>query len=192
MNDNFVSTPQILARLTAGAVNLKAYGGRSSSRGRLIGTETAGCLKNLSQDAMDYAMAVYMCDEVSRKNVIINTERQAFRIAERGKWKIGPSQLKAMAEIAANIAMNTNKCPACNGVGSSKLRVVCKKCGGDGSSTINFSMIARAIKLEPTSFNRIWQDRFFSILDYVLMVDAEVLGKISKNTREIDTKEVLW
>ena len=185
-----MSNPEILARLTAGSVNPAACGGRSSSRERLMGCEVAGSLKGLSQDAMDYTMAVYMCDEASRQNVIMNTERQALRIAERGKWKIRPSQIRALAEIAANEAMNPNKCKLCNGTGKATLGSVCKKCGGLRMGVINFAIIARAVKVEPNSFGLAWKDKFLDILDYVLMVNAEACKRIAINTQEIDEKRI--
>lgn len=95
-----MATVEILARLTASAINPAACGGRSTNTESLSSAEIAGLLRGLTQEQMDFAQAKYCGDVPAQVRFLINVRKQAVIMAERGKWKVRPSQIQALADQA--------------------------------------------------------------------------------------------
>lgn len=150
-----MANAESLARLTAGAVNPGAVSGHSTSNETLKGLEFAGALSGISNDAMIYAQAVYMRDSIATHKLLILTHKQAQIESERGKWKVRPSQVKKLAEIALNEVVN-------------------KRITADES--------AKQLGISKAAYLTNWKPKLCKMLMYLNELDGSVRIAISRNS----------
>ncbi len=177
-----MATVESLARLTSGSINPATSGGRSTANNALSSAEIAGLLSGLNKEQMTFALAKYTLDDRAVEQLIITTRMQTLRISQRGKWKIRPSQLKALADIATAESLNPNRCKRCNGIGRAANKA-CVSCSGTGFKRLSNRKIAEAVDVPETSFRRDWKDRLCAVLEYVYSLDNAVRFRVSINSR---------
>jgi hypothetical protein len=146
---------EALARLTASAINPAACGGRSTSTERLSSSEIAFLLKGLTQEQMDFAQAKYCGDVSAQVRLLMNVRKYADDQAARGKWKVRPSQIQALAEQAV--------------IESLTKRIASKQ-------------IASALGISEPAFCANWKDKFKLLLKPLYEHDGAVSNAVYRNS----------
>ncbi len=167
-----------LGSLTAGTINPAATGGHSSARDKLIGVESAGDLAGFTLVETAYALAKYMGDEASVSVVLIATRKQAGDLAAKGRWKVRPSQLLILADIATHEALSPCRCKKCAGTGS-KQNKVCLSCGGSGLGHESTVAMARAVGVDNSVFHRCYKEKLANMLGYLYDIESSIRLKLA-------------
>jgi hypothetical protein len=150
-----MASVEILARLTASAINPAACGGRSTNTESLSSAEIAGLLRGLTQEQMMLAQAKYMGDVAAQVKFLVYARSQATREAERGRWKVRPSQIQQIADIAAH------------------------------ESTVRretVEVMAKSMGISKSTFQECWKKKLEALVMPLLELDAAVSRAIHKNS----------
>jgi hypothetical protein len=150
-----MSSVETLARLTATAINPAACGGRSTSTENLSSSEIAGLLKGLTQEQMIYAQAKYMGDIAAQITLLIYIRGIATREAERGKWKVRPSQIDKLADIAAHESINRRE---------------------------TVDVMAKSMGINKSTFSECWKNKLEILMMKLSDLDASVSHAVYKNS----------
>ena len=167
-----------LGALTAGTINPAATGGHSSARDKLTGVESAGDLAGFTVVETAYALAKFMGDEASVGVVLIATRKQAGTLATRGHWKVRPSQLVILADIATHEALSPCRCKKCGGTGH-KLNKVCLSCSGSGLGHESTVSMARAVGVDNSVFHRCYKEKLAVMLGFLYDIESTIRLKLA-------------
>ena len=172
---------EVLALLTAGSVNPASVGGKSCRGDSLSKSEIAGLLAGLSDIEMAYAMAKFAGDDSAVSTVLIMTRKQAITFAVRSGWKVRPSQLKALADIATHEALSPCKCKRCGGIGF-RLNKACIPCNGTGLGHESSRSMANAIGVDEAAYRRNWREKLSIVLAYLYDLESSINKKVYFNS----------
>jgi hypothetical protein len=178
-----------LGSLTAGTINPALSGGHSSSRDKLIGVECAGDLAGLIPVEMAYIAAKYMGDEASVSAVLIATRKQAVNLAVKNRWKVSPSKLLILADIATHEALSSCRCKRCLGTGY-KVNKVCLSCGGSGLGHESTVAMARAVGVDESVYRRCWKEKLVHMLAFLYDIERSIRLKLALRNNNWTTAEI--
>ncbi len=100
------------------------------------------------------------------------------------KWKIrerGEEKIRGLVQLIIFELTSTPRCPKCKGTKYNRALKQCKPCEGTGFYKIRNSHRAKALKINQSTWNRVWEFRYSEALSLVLNCESEALRKISKN-----------
>ena len=177
-----------LGSLTAGTINPAVTGGHSSARDKLIGVESAGDLAGFTPVETAYALAKFMGDDASVGVVLIATRKQAAHLASKGHWKVRPSQLVILADIATHEALSPCRCERCSGTGS-KLNKVCLSCGGSGLGHESTVAMARAVGVDNSVFHRCYKEKLAVMLNFLYDIEGAIRLKLALRNNDWTTAQ---
>ncbi|UOA08340.1 hypothetical protein [Methylobacter sp. S3L5C] len=177
-----------IGSLTAGTINPEATGGHSSAANKLMGIEAAGDMSGFTALEMGYVQAKYMGDDESVGIVLIATRNQIASMALKGKWKIRPSQLSILADIATHEALSPCRCRKCNGVGR-KLNKVCLSCSGSGLGHESTVAMARAVGVDNSVFHRCYKEKLVHALAFLYDIESSIRIKLSLHNNNWTTAQ---
>ncbi len=173
---------EALSLLTAGSVNPAAVSGRPGGGDSLTKSEIAGLLSGLTQTEMAFAQAKFMGDEQAVRCVLIITRTQAEKLSVRSRWKVRPSQVITLADVATHEVISPCRCAKCNGVGY-RVNRACLACGGTGYGHESVRSMASAIGVDESAFRRNWKDKLSSVLSLLYDIENQVRLKVYLNSR---------
>lgn len=150
-----MASVETLARLTARAINPAMCGGRSTSNENLSSAEISGLLRGLTQEQMIFAQAKYMGDVAAQVKFLINVRSRVTREAERGKWKVRPSQIQKLADIAAHEALFKRE---------------------------SVEAMAKSMGVGKSTFQECWKDKLAAVVMPLLDFDSAVNRAIRRNS----------
>ena len=174
--------------LTAGTINPAATGGHSGARDKLIGVEGAGDLTGFTPVETAYALAKFMGDEASVGVVLIATRKQVGDLATKGRWKVRPSQLAILADIATYEALSPCRCKKCGGTGI-KLGKVCLSCSGSGLGYESTVAMARAVGVDEAAYRRYWKEKLVHVLAFLYDIESSIRLKLALRNNDWTTSE---
>ncbi len=177
-----------IGSLTPGTINLEATGSHSSAVNKLMGIEAAGDMSGFTALEMGYVQAKYMGDDESVGIVLIATRNQIVAMALKGKWKVRPSQLKILADIATHEALSPCRCKKCHGVGH-KLNKVCLSCNGSGLGHESTVAMARAVGVDESVYRRCWKEKMVHILGFLYDIESSIRLKLALRNNNWTTAE---
>ena len=139
-------------------------------------------LSGLNEAEMAFAQAKFMGDDEAVKCVLIMTRKQVEALAARSKWKVRPSQIKALADIATHEALAPCRCKKCNGIGY-KVNKACLACGGTGYGHESYRSMAAIIGVDEAAFRRGWKDKLSNALSILYEIENQIRIKVFLNSR---------
>lgn len=99
------------------------------------------------------------------------------------KWKIrqkGEEKIRGLVQLIIFELTNNPRCPKCKGVKYNRALKPCKPCEGTGFYRIRDSHRAKALKINQSTWARVWSFRYAEILSMVMNCESEALRSISK------------
>jgi len=148
-------SPETLARLTAKAINPDgAFGGKSSSKDELTSAEIAFLLRGLTSEQMAFAQAKYMGDAAAQTALLLTIIQHAIDESRRGKWKVRPSQIMALADLAVTEAM---------------------------TKQLTESHISRILDVTVNGYRHCWKDKYLMLMNFLYDIDAAIKRSINSN-----------
>jgi hypothetical protein len=131
----------------------------------LVTTEAGGTLAGLSDEAMDYAMALYVGDTGAQPKLFYAAYLRTVDVAIRERWKLprgeesGEEMLRKLTLVALFELMHGKPCQNCDGEGFVGVNV-CVCCEGTGKACLPCVAIARAVGRSEKQFHEVWKPRY--------------------------------
>ena len=155
-------------------------GARSTAGELLSRVELAGVMSGLTDAERDYVYA-FFGDEASVARFARHVEQFAAVLADRDNWRAFAEMPLLLSSTAVRELLN-NRCSACNGTGTKKLKS-CAKCGGVGQVRLSSRSIAAVIGIDQSNYVRTWRGRYDRIFVHAQDIQCAAVMKIRRAQR---------
>jgi hypothetical protein len=111
---------------------------------------------------------------------------EVIDLAIHRHWKIrekGQEKLRSLTQLIIFELIDQPICPKCNGTRYTKTLKPCKACDSTGLYQIKDSMRAKALGIDQSNWQRVWQYRYSDVLALISAKETQALRNIKKNLK---------
>ena len=175
---------ELMAMLAAGSPPITSVRGSQKS---ITPSDVAACLHTCNRFTYLFGLAKFSLDNSSRQELntlaVLMARRQCFKLSE-GESKRVPDLLGL---VALRLAVGTNKCPKCRGVGELKSAsevVKCPLCSGDGNKKLSIRKLEKILEVSRWRSEKVWQPRLTILLSEYAVMESDIQDSIYRGLRE--------
>ena len=138
------------------------------------------------QIGLDMLLAKVCTDRQAQKRAFYSLYQDIVQIAVDRHWKIrekGQDKIRSLTQLIIFELTNTPRCSKCNGTKFNRNLKPCKPCDGTGFYRIKDAQRARALDINPSTWQRVWAYRYADVLSVIATHEAEALRTIGKKLK---------
>ena len=175
---------ELMAMLAAGSPPITSVRGSQKS---ISPSDVAACLHTCNRFTYLFGLAKFSLDNSSRQELntlaVLMARRQCFKLSESESKRV-PDLLGL---VALRLAVGTNKCPKCRGVGELKSAsevVKCPLCSGDGNKKLSIRKLEKILEVSRWRSEKVWQPRLTILLSEYAVMESDIQDSIYRGLRE--------
>jgi hypothetical protein len=175
---------ELMAMLAAGSPPITSVRGSQKS---ITPSDVAACLHTCNRFTYLFGLAKFSLDNSSRQELntlaVLMARRQCFKLSESESKRV-PDLLGL---VALRLAVGTNKCPKCRGVGELKSAsevVKCPLCSGDGNKKLSIRKLEKILEVSRWRSEKVWQPRLTILLSEYAVMESDIQDSIYRGLRE--------
>ena len=175
---------ELMAMLAAGSPPITSVRGSQKS---ITPSDVAACLHTCNRFTYLFGLAKFSLDNSSRQELntlaVLMARRQCFKLSESESKRV-PDLLGL---VALRLAVGTNKCNKCRGVGELKSAsevVKCPLCSGDGNKKLSIRKLEKILEVSRWRSEKVWQPRLTILLSEYAVMESDIQDSIYRGLRE--------
>ena len=135
---------------------------------------------------LDMLLAKICADRQAQSRAFYSLYQEIVQLSVERRWKIrekGEEKIRSLTQLIIYELTNAPRCPKCKGTKFNRNLKPCKSCEGTGFYRIKDTQRAKAMKISPSTWQRVWSYRYADVLGVVATHEADALRRIGKKLK---------